>query len=100
MRYDIPVYFQTVQRGAYDAETGNYLPDNTTEEKRWASVTNSSAETLQLVYGKIKQGSLTVQFQRHYSKPFDSIRISGKTYQVDHVQTLRNKQMFVVSEAP
>lgn len=98
MRFDIPVFFQTVKSGAYDPHTGNYGPDTVTEELRWASVTNTGAQTLKLVYGDIKQESLTVRLQNPYGYPFDSIRIGEKVYRVDFSRKLRIKQTFVVSE--
>lgn len=98
MRYDTPIYFQSVQQGEYDPSTGNYGEDTPIEEMRWASVTDSTTETLNLVYGGIKQGSLTLRLQNHYDKPFDCIRIGGKRYSVDKARKLRTKQVFIVSE--
>lgn len=98
MRYDTPVFFQVVRQGDYDTETGNYADDIITEEKRYANVTHSGIDTLQLVYGNIKQSSLTVRLQRHYANAFDRIRIGDKTYRVDFGRELRNAQVFVVSE--
>lgn len=98
MRYDTPVYFQRVKTGKYDAETGDYGAETVTEEMRLASVSNSGAQTLQLVYGEIKQGSLIVRLQNHYTQPFDRIRIGKKLYKVDLSRKLRTKHNFVVSE--
>lgn len=100
MRFDTPVYFQRVYNGQYDATTGDYGPDVVSEDMRRASVTDSSAQTLQLVYGELKQGSLTVRIQNHYTKPFDRIRIGNKLFRVDMSRKLRSKQTFVVSEVP
>lgn len=98
MRYDVPVYFQNIIPGEYDASTGNYLPDIMTEEKRYASVTNAGDETVQLIYGSLRQGSLTVRIQIHYNKPFSRIRIGEKLYRMDFQRKLRNSHVFVVSE--
>lgn len=98
MRYDTPIYFQTVKKGEYDPETGNYAEDTVTEDEVFASVTNSTTETLNLVYGSIKQGSYTVRLQNIYRKPFDRIRIGEKTYKVDFSRKLKLKHIFVVSE--
>lgn len=98
MRYDTPVYFQQVAPGAYDADTGNYGEDTVTEAKRYASVTDSGIDTLNLVYGELRQGSLTVRLQNHYSAPFDRIRIGEKLYRVDMKRLLRSKMTLVVSE--
>ena len=100
MRFDTPVYFQRIERGPYDPTTGNYGPDTPVEDMRRASVTDSTTQTLQLVYGELKQGSLTVRIQSHYTEPFDRIRIGDKLYHVDMSRKLRSKQTFVVSEVP
>lgn len=93
MRYDTPVYFQTI-KSEYDSATGNTGISILTEVRRNASVTDSGTDTLTLVYGGIKQGSKTIRLQRPYEKPFDRIRIGEKTYQVDFSRKNRN---FVVS---
>ena len=98
MRYDVPVYFQSVSPGEYDALTGNYAPDTVTETMVLASVSDTATETMQLLYGGIKQGSLAVRIQNHFTTPFDSIRIGNKTYRVDKSRLLRTKQTFIVSE--
>lgn len=99
MRFDTPIFFQVVQPGEYDAVTGNYGADVVRETKRYASVTNSSIETLNLIYGELKQGSLTILIQGRYTEPFDRIRVGKKNYQVDMTREPRNMQAFVVSEA-
>lgn len=98
MRFDTPVFFRRVIPGKYDTTTGDYKPDKIQEERRLASVTNSGTETMQIVYGSIKQGSLTVRLQNHYKEPFDNIRIGDKVYQVDMSRKLPVKHTFVVSE--
>lgn len=98
MRFDTPIYFQLKTPGEYDKTTGNYGEDTITEEKVYADVTNSGIETLRLIYGELKQGSLTVRLQTPYEKPYDSIRIGETIYHVDFARPLRNKAVFVVSE--
>lgn len=95
MRYDTPVYFQRVIAEAYNAETGNYEKESLAVEKRYADVTESRTETLQLVYGEIKQGSLTIRLQNPIYSPIDSIKIDNKKYRVDWS---RRNRVFVVSE--
>jgi hypothetical protein len=95
MRYDKPIFFQRVQPGEYNAVTGNYGADTITEEKRYADITDTGAEQLTLVYGKFKQGSLTIRLQRPYQEPFDRIRIGDIFHSVDKA---RYKKTFIVSE--
>lgn len=100
MRYDTPIYFRRVTAGTYDPETGNYSSDTVTEAARYAAVMDTRTETMQLVYGEIRQGSLTVHIQNHYTDPFDRIRIGEKHYRVDLRRQLRVKESFVLSEVP
>lgn len=53
---------------------------------------------MKIVYGDIKEGSLSIQLQNHYDKPFDQIRVGEKRYKVDFSRKLRIKQIYVVSE--
>lgn len=98
MCYDTPVYFQSVTKGQYNELTGDYADDTINEVKLYASVQNTGIQYLKLVYGSIKQGSLTLSIQNHYDKPFNYIRIDNKRYQVDLRRTLRTKETFIVSE--
>ena len=98
MRYDILVYLQSIVPGKYDPETGNHDEDTVTEVQQYASVTSTNTETLNLVYGEIRQGSFVVRLQNRYTKSFDRIRIGNKQYSVDYRRPLRNKETFVVSE--
>lgn len=98
MRFDTPIYFERIQAGEYDASTGNYGEDTKTEEVRYAAVTDTGTETMNIVYGALKQGSKTVRLQNHYTKPFDCIRIGEKHYRVDKERKLRTKHIFIVSE--
>ena len=93
MRYDTPIYFQHTT-SEYNANTGNYI-DEVAESKRYAAVSDSGTDTLKLVYGEIKQGSLTIKLQRPHPLPFDRIRIGKKIYNVDFT---RGNKSFVVSE--
>lgn len=92
------VFFQSITPGEYDESTGDYKTDVVLEEKRHASVTDTGTETMNLVYGSIKQGSKTVRLQAHYKNPFDHIRIGNALYRVDFERKLRTKHVFVVSE--
>ena len=98
MRYDTPVYFQKITPGEYDPKAGNYADDAVEETLRYASVMDTGTETMIQVYGSIKQGSLTIQIQNHYTEPFDRIRVADTVYGVDYSRKLRTKHVFVVSE--
>lgn len=98
MRVDTPIFFQTITPGEYDANTGNYDKQTVEEVKKYASVTDSGIETLNLIYGEIRQASKTIRLNGQYNAPFDRIRIGRKVYRVDLSRPLRNKHIFVVSE--
>lgn len=98
MRFDTPVYFQTIKAGEYDASTGDHGEDIVTEEMCLANVTETGIETLNIIYGEIRQGVKTVRLQNYYEKPFDRLRIGNKVYRVDRARPLRLKYTFVVSE--
>ena len=98
MRYDTTIYFQRLMQGEYDMETGDYKEDSVSEVSRQASVMDTTTQMMQLVYGMIKQGSLTIQLQNHYDQPFDQIRVENTIYKVDYFRKLRTKQTFIVSE--
>ena len=100
MRYDKPIYFQTFTKGKYDPHTGNYAAKTTAEVECYASITDTGTDTLQLVYGELKQGCLTIRLQRPYSSAFDRIRIGdgekAKFYRVD--KSRLHNRVFIVSE--
>jgi hypothetical protein len=98
MRFDTPIFFQSRKQGEYDPDTGNYAADTVEETQCWASVTETRVDTLNLIYGEIKQGCYTVRLQNIYRKPFSRIRIGEKLYKVDYSRKMRTKHIFVVSE--
>ena len=98
MRYDTRIYFQRLIPGKYHTDTGDYEDETVEETLRYASVTSSGKETLNLLYGDIKQDSRTIRLPGHYKEPFDRIRIDKKLYRADFTRELRAKQVFVVSE--
>lgn len=98
MRYDTPIFFQRITHGEYDPATGNYEPDQAIETKVWANKTDAGVETLNLIYGQLKQGALVIRLQSHYTEICDCIRIENKLYKVDFSRKLKTKHVFVVSE--
>lgn len=100
MRFDTPIYFQSVKNGDYNANTGDYAPETVQEVKIYASVSDTGTEALSLIYGSLKQGSLTIRLLRPYTKPFDRIRIgSGESAALYRVDTIKLKnRVFVVSQ--
>ena len=98
MRFDTPIFFVKDLPAEYDANTGNYIEIAAEETQAFASVTDTGAQTLNLVYGELKQGSLTIRLQNHIGISFDRIRVGDKYYRKDMERKLRTKHIFVVSE--
>ena len=100
MRFDTPIYFVRNAEMVYDTTTGDYVTGATgaNEDMRFADITDTGVNALQLVYGELRQGSKTIRIQDSYTQPFDQIRIGTKLYKVDFTRTLRSKQTFIVSE--
>lgn len=95
MRFDTPIYFQRIEKGAYNKNTGDYEPDRVVEVKVYANVSDAKNEALTFIYGKIKQGAKVVRLLRSFpfAAPFDRIRIGEKVYIVDYSR--RNKAFYV-----
>lgn len=98
MRYDKVIYLRNEGVKTYDPETGNSKRADPVDEMWMASVVSTDIRTQNLIYGGIKQGSITLHLLVPYTKPFDYIIYRGKRYRVDKVIAFRTKQVFVASE--
>lgn len=98
MRFSTPIYFQSIEKGAYDKTTGDYGDDTVKETEVYASVNDTGTTTMSVVYGGLRQGSITARIQNSYAEAFDYIRVGAKRYRVDLKRTLSNIQAFVLSE--
>lgn len=96
MRYDTPVIFQLVEE-QYQT-TGDYTEVIREQHTEYVSLVNTDIETMHLVYGGIRQGSLTMTLQNFVGYPFNRVVIGDKTYVVDQVVNLRVKQAYILSE--
>lgn len=97
MRYDRRIELVTVLHGEYDPQTGNYT-DSETTETAYASVMDTGTQMQQLIYDRLRSGSLTIQLQNRLRKKPDYVRIDGRLYTVDFYRRLRVKETLVVSE--
>ena len=98
MRFDTKICFVKETAGDYNAETGDYGEGSSHKIYKLANVTDASTETMQLVYGHIKQSALVIRIQGHMLDPFDYIKIGDKRYRVDMSRQLRRVSTFTVSE--
>ena len=69
LRYDAYSFSEGFS-GEYNPQTGNYAEDEIEENTCFALVSETQTEMLKLVYGNLRQGSLTVQVQNHICEPF------------------------------
>ena len=97
MRYSTPIYF--VKEGEeYNYDTGDYELVELVKDEAWANVSDTGTERMQLIYGALKQGAITVRIVGKYDKEFDYIQVGDKKYNVDAFKTFRNDQAFNLSE--
>ena len=109
MRCDTQIYFVT--DGAQELVTdpnseayGSYVTGKPKEVDRMADVTDTQTSTQQLVYGKLREGSVTVRLNGHHLEPFDHIRIIdrntgvSKLFDVDAFRHLRQRSVFICHE--
>src|SRR5690625_1906711 len=98
MRYATPIYFVKETEPVYDYETGDYIDGQPIKDEMWANVSDTGTERMQLIYGSLKQGAITVRIRGKYEKEFDYILVDDKKYNVDAFRTFRNDQAFNLSE--
>ena len=98
MRYDTKIELVRLDPGHFNPDTGNYEGRTETKTALYASVMDTRAEMLKLVYGCLRQGSLTIHIQNHTDIVFDQIEVRGRRYKVDFRRRLRTKESFIVSE--
>lgn len=96
MRYDTPMYIQTLIPGKYNKATGNYDGDKVSEDKVMASVMSLKDETVQLLFGKLRDDCLVAHTQRYLV--FNRVRIGAKTYEVIKRRKLRHKGVYYLQE--
>lgn len=109
MRCDTQIYFVTdgireMVADPQDENYGGYSEGTATETGRMADVTDTKTSTQQLVYGKLREGSVTVRLNGHHLEPFDHIRIvdritgTSKLFDVDAFRHLRQRSVFICHE--
>ena len=97
MRYDTPVKFVKTFAPIRTPD-GNYLPGGEESTVRLANVSATGYETLQRIYGEVKEGTTHVRLQHPLNQPFDHIIIDGKKHAVDSAVPSRRRGSYVVVE--
>ena len=100
MRFDKAIYFVKETPGEYNNTTGDYKESQFIEELVYADVVDTSAKTLNLLFGVVAEGYLTIKIQDSYPEAFDYIKYNNKKYKVEKRRTTRRFETFVVCEVP
>lgn len=83
MRYDTKLYFvRETGLEEYDNDTGDLIESEPIKTSRWVNVADMGEERMQAIFGRLKQGSVTIKMQGSYNEPFDYLEIGGKAYDV------------------
>lgn len=96
MRYDKKIDFLHVDK-VYQAN-GDYVDEVIESTTAYGSVVNTDFDTMRLVYGEIRQGSITLHLQNKVGFIFNRVVIDGKTYAVDQCINQRVKQAYILSQ--
>ena len=97
MRYDKAVTFIKLNQ-TYNTTTGNYDETEEIIGTDYASVVSTDFQLSRIVYGGVKEGSITVTLQNGFAKPYDYIKVNGRKYRVDQSFILYVKQALICSE--
>lgn len=98
MRYDTKVKFQQVENTYLS--NGDYAETVAEEHIEYASIQNTDIQTMHLVYGEIRQGSITLSLQNYVGYTFNRVVINGVKYTVDQAIDLRVKKAYILSQCP
>ena len=98
MRYDQRIYFVKEGEDEFDYATGDTIVTGSIKDEACANVSDTGTERMQLIYGALKQGAVTVRIQGKYEETFDYVEVENKKYNVDAFRTFRNDQAFNLSE--
>ena len=96
MRYDRKIDFLLVDTVYNDK--GDYTEEVLESKTAYGSIVNTGLDTMRLVYGEIRQGSITLHLQNHIDFNFNRILLDGKTYAVDQRINQRVKQAYILSQ--
>lgn len=96
MRYDKLVKFQMVD--SVYTDKGDYEEQVLNEYTEYASIVDTDFQTMAIVYGGIKQGSITLHLLNKVKYDFNRIVYEGKVYTVDQVINQRTKQAYILSQ--
>lgn len=92
MRYSDTVKF-VKEEEFYNRETGEYDIGNIVQTQRYADITDTGTEAMNLLYGKVVQGAKTIRIKTKVTEDFDYVLIDKTVYLVKMIRTLRQEQV-------
>lgn len=95
MRYERKVYF-IKEESIYNQNNGRYITKEIPIAERWADVTDTGTEAMNLLYGRILQGAKTVRIKTKVLDEFNYIVIDKQRYLVETIKTFRQEQVIYV----
>lgn len=96
MRYDTKALFQYVEDD-YDS-IGDYAETVKEEHTEYVSIASTDIQTMHLIYGEIRQGSITMHMQNYVPYAFNRVVINDVKYSVDQAFDLRFKKAYILSQ--
>lgn len=92
MRYSDTVKF-VKEESFYNRDTGDYSVENIVQTERFADITDTGTEAMNLLYGKVVQGAKTIRIKTKVTEDFDYVLIGKTIYTVKMIRTLRQEQV-------
>ena len=95
LRYEKKVYF-IKEESVYNQDNGRYITKEIPIAERWADVTDTGTEAMNLLYGKILQGAKTIRIKTKVLDEFNYIVLDKQRYLVETIKTFRQEQVMYV----
>ncbi|WP_071025990.1 hypothetical protein [Peptoniphilus raoultii] len=92
MRYSDIVKF-VKEEEFYNRDSGEYSVGNIVQTERYADITDTGTEAMNLLYGKVIQGSKTIRIKAKVTEDFDYVLIDKTIYLVKMIRTLMQEQV-------
>ena len=97
MRADKKIYLVKPGEEEFDPTTGDWVIGDGAKIEKYANVTDTGIQRMNVLYNGIKQTAKTVRLNEVHTDSFDHILMDGKQYRVDMRRTYRHKTVFEVS---
>lgn len=97
MRYDVKAHFQQVEE-QYNTITGDYAEEVVEDHIEYVAVQGTDIQTMHILYGGIRQGSITLHLQNFVGYAFNRVVIDNVPYVVDDAIDLRVKKVYILSQ--